>query len=235
MHATKGEVLGLMGPNGAGKTTLFDILSGQTRPTTGTVYLNEHDLTGYTAHQRARLGMGRTFQQAKLFQDLTVLQALHLALQRSWPSNSCASMLALPPAAKARRTRQAAADDLIDLLGLGAVAHRYVSELATGTRRLCELGCVAALGANVLLLDEPTAGFAHQEVERFIQVVRRLREHLDATVVVIDHDVPMMMELTDRLYVLEAGVVIAEGPPSLIYEDPRVAAAYLGAPTLSTA
>jgi ABC-type branched-subunit amino acid transport system ATPase component/ABC-type branched-subunit amino acid transport system permease subunit len=228
IHAHSGEILGVMGPNGAGKTTLFDTLSGQVRPSAGEVYLDGVDITGLSAHQRARRGLGRTFQQAKLFDDLTVLEALHLALQADTPSNSLTAMLGMPTARRSGRARQAAAIDLIDMLDLGEFRHRYVSELSTGTRRLAELGCVAALGAKVLLLDEPTAGFAHQEVERFVDVVRRLRAHLEATIVVIDHDVPMMLELTDRLYVLDLGVVIAEGSPSLLYENERVAAAYLG-------
>jgi ABC-type branched-subunit amino acid transport system ATPase component/ABC-type branched-subunit amino acid transport system permease subunit len=228
IHAHAGEILGVMGPNGAGKTTLFDTLSGQVRPTDGEVYLDGVDITGLSAHQRARRGLGRTFQQAKLFDDLTVLEALHLALQADTPSNSLTAMLGMPTARRSGRARQSSASDLIEMLDLGEFRHRYVSELSTGTRRLAELGCVAALGARVLLLDEPTAGFAHQEVERFIDVVRRLRAHLDATIVVIDHDVPMMLELTDRLYVLDLGVVIAEGSPSLLYENERVAAAYLG-------
>ena len=137
-------------------------------------------------------------------------------------------MLGTPGSRRSRRARQVVADELVELLALDDFRHRYVSELSTGIRRLTELGCVAALGAKVLLLDEPTAGFAHHEVERFIDVVRRLRAHLDATVVVIDHDVPMMLELTNRLYVLDLGLVIAEGPPSLLYDDQQVAAAYLG-------
>jgi ABC-type branched-subunit amino acid transport system ATPase component len=157
-----------------------------------------------------------------------VLEALHLALQRSTPSNSITSILGTPGSRRAGRQRHSAACELIDLLGLGEFRHRYVSELATGTRRLVELGCVAALGADVLLLDEPTAGFAHQEVDRFIEVVRGLRTHLGATIVVIDHDVPMMMALTDRVYVLEAGVVIAEATPATLFDDERVASAYLG-------
>ena len=228
IHAHAGEILGVMGPNGAGKTTLFDTLSGQVRPSAGEVYLDGVDITRLSSHQRARRGLGRTFQQAKLFDDLTVLEALHLALQADTPSNSLTAMLGMPTARRSGRARQASAGDLIEMLDLGEFRHRYVSELSTGTRRLAELGCVAALGAKVLLLDEPTAGFAHQEVERFIDVVRRLRAHLDATIVVIDHDVPMMLELTDRLYVLDLGVVIAEGSPSLLYENERVAAAYLG-------
>ncbi len=153
---------------------------------------------------------------------------MHLALQRSHPTRSITSILGTPASRRGGVDRQSEASDLIELLGLDEFRHRYVSDLATGTRRLAELGCVAALGADVLLLDEPTAGFAHREVERFVDVVRRLRMHLDATIVVIDHDVPMMMELTDRLYVLEAGIVIAEGPPSLLFENQRVATAYMG-------
>jgi ABC-type branched-subunit amino acid transport system permease subunit/ABC-type branched-subunit amino acid transport system ATPase component len=218
VRADAGEIVGLMGPNGAGKTTLFDTLSGRQRPAHGTVHLHGDDITGLPSYARARLGLGRTFQQARLFDDLTLLEVMRLALHQSTATTAAGS----------RRRREATALEIIDLLGLGPCTHRYVSELSTGTRRQAELACVAALGSSVLLLDEPTAGFAPSEVEHFVEALRALRSHLGATVVVIDHDVPMMVELADRLYVLEAGVVIAEGPPSIVHTDARVMAAYVG-------
>jgi ABC-type branched-subunit amino acid transport system ATPase component len=116
------------------------------------------------------------------------------------------------------------------MVGLESYRHRYAGELSTGTRRLVEVACVAALGARVLLLDEPTAGFTQGEVEEFVTVLRALRDTTGVTLIVIDHDVPMMVDLAERLYVLEAGRLLAEGSPSILHDDPRVAAAYLGAP-----
>jgi ABC-type branched-subunit amino acid transport system ATPase component/ABC-type branched-subunit amino acid transport system permease subunit len=226
--AMPGEIVGLVGPNGAGKTTLFDVLSGQLRPTAGRVLLEGVDVTGLRPEQRALLGLGRTFQQARLFDEMLLVDAFKVARERSEPSELVPSMLALPPSLAAERRKAIEADELVDLLGLRRYAGYHVAELSTGTRRLAELGCMVALGARVLLLDEPTAGIAQREVEAFRPVLREIRDHLDATLVLIEHDIPMIMGLVDRLYVLAAGRVIAEGPPQVLREDPAVIAAYLG-------
>ena len=228
LRAGHGEIVGLVGPNGAGKTTLFDVLSGQLRPDAGQVLLDGADVTGLRPERRAVLGLGRTFQQARLFDELLVVDVFKLARERSERSEVVPSLLGLPPSRQAERRKTLEADALVDLLGLGAYAHRHVVELSTGTRRLVELGCMVSLGARVLLLDEPTAGIAQREVEAFRPVLREIRDHLDATVVVIEHDIPTITDVADRLYVLAAGKVIAEGPPRLLREDPAVIAAYLG-------
>ena len=178
--------------------------------------------------QRARLGLGRTFQQARLFDDLALVDALKVALERDEPSEVVPSLLALPPSRAAERRKDVRAAELVDLLGLGDFASRHISELSTGIRRMAELGCVVALGADVVLMDEPTAGIAQREVEAFRPVLQEVRDHLGATVVLIEHDIPMVMSLVDRLYVLVSGAVIAEGPPALLRDDPAVIAAYLG-------
>ena len=228
LHANRSEIVGLMGPNGAGKTTLFDVLTGQVRPATGAVLLHGQEISSLSPQARARLGLGRTYQQARLFDDLTVLETLQVALERQDPSEAVPSLLGLPPSRIAESTKRRKADELVELLGLEEYAHRTASELPTGTRRFLELGAVIAMGTDVMLLDEPTAGFAQHEVEAFQPVLRRIRDELGATMVVVDHDVPMMADLVDRLYVLVTGVVIAEGPPSLLRENEDVARAYLG-------
>jgi ABC-type branched-subunit amino acid transport system ATPase component/ABC-type branched-subunit amino acid transport system permease subunit len=228
IRAEAGEIVGLMGPNGAGKTTLFDVLSGNLRPAHGRVLLNATDVTALPPHRRARLGLGRTFQQSRLFDDLTVRDATALAMECHEPSQVVPSALGLPNSRRAERRKADRADELLDLLGLGTYADRLVSELPTGVRKTVELGCVAAMGARILLLDEPTAGFGLREAEAFGPVVRSIRDRLGATVVVIEHDVPMIMDLADRLYVLEAGRVIAEGPPRILEEDEAVLASYFG-------
>jgi ABC-type branched-subunit amino acid transport system ATPase component/ABC-type branched-subunit amino acid transport system permease subunit len=228
MSVAAGEIVGLVGPNGAGKTTLFDVLSGMVRPQTGTVRLEGHDVTWLRPEQRARLGLGRTFQQARLFDDLDLLDAIEVALECRHPAETVPSILGLPPSRSAERAKAVRAGELVDLLGLGPFRHRRVAELSTGTRRLAELGCAIGLGARVLLLDEPTAGIAQREVEAFRPVLRQVRDHLDATMVVIEHDLPLIMDLADRMYVMAAGSVIAEGDPRRLREDPAVIAAYLG-------
>jgi ABC-type branched-subunit amino acid transport system ATPase component/ABC-type branched-subunit amino acid transport system permease subunit len=223
-----GEVLGLMGPNGAGKTTLFDVLSGNLRPLRGTVELAGRDITRLPAHRRSRLGLGRTYQQARLFADLTVIECVAVALERHRPSWLLPSMVAWPGSVRTERARMARAAEVLDLLDLTAYAHRPSSQLPTGLRRMAELGCVIALEPHVLLLDEPTAGFTHRETEAFGVTIHEVRRYLGATIVIIDHDVPLMRGLVDRLYVLAAGQVIAEGPPSILDSDAQVAEVYLG-------
>jgi ABC-type branched-subunit amino acid transport system ATPase component/ABC-type branched-subunit amino acid transport system permease subunit len=228
VRAAPGEIVGLVGPNGAGKTTLFDVLSGHLSPAAGRVVLDGRDITVLPPARRARVGLGRTFQQADLFGDMTVLDVLKVALERSEPSEVVPSLLGLPPSVDAERRKDLRAGELVDVLGMGPYAHLNASELSTGMRRIVELGTIVALGAHVLLLDEPTAGIAQREVEAFTPVLSDIRAHLGATVVVIEHDIPLIMGLVDRLYVMSAGAIIAEGSPSALREDPAVIAAYLG-------
>ena len=228
MHAEQGEIVGLMGPNGAGKTTLFDVLSGQIRPEDGTVLLHGVDVTHHRPEERARRGLGRTFQQARLFGEMPLVDAVKVALECDDVSETVPSVLGLPPSRRSEARKDVTANELLELLGLETFRRRQVSELSTGTRRMAELGCIVALGADVVLLDEPTAGVAQREVEAFRPVLREIRDHLGATLVVIEHDIPLMMSLVDRLYVLTSGEVLAEGDPQLLRDDPRVVAAYLG-------
>jgi ABC-type branched-subunit amino acid transport system ATPase component len=228
LRVAPGEIVGLVGPNGAGKTTLFDVVSGHLVPVAGRVRLDGVDVTALRPEDRARLGLARSFQQARLFDDLSVVEAFAVALEREEPSEVVPSLLGLPPSRAAERRKRVRAAELADLLGLGAVAHLPVSELSTGMRRIAELGCTVALGARALLLDEPTAGIAQREVEAFTPALHEIRDHLGATTLVIDHDIPMVSGLCDRVYVLVGGRVIAEGPPAILRTDPRVIAAYIG-------
>ena len=222
------EIVGVMGPNGAGKTTLFDVLSGHQRPDSGTVVLDGRDISSLPAHRRARLGLGRSFQQARLFEDMMLVDAVSLASERDMPTRLAPALVGTPRARRQERGRNEAALRILERLGLREHAHHQISELSTGTRRLAELACALALGAHLVLLDEPTAGLSHREVDDFVRVISELRVHLSMTVVVIDHDVAMMRSLVDRLYVLEAGNLIAAGPPSILDTDRRVVDAYMG-------
>jgi ABC-type branched-subunit amino acid transport system ATPase component len=223
-----GEVVGLVGPNGAGKTTLFDILSGHERPLWGSVELQGNDITLLPPERRARLGVARTFQQARLFDGLSVLECVKLALERKQPTETVPALLGFPPARVAEREKTARAAEIVDFMGLGPYRERLVSELSTGLRRLVEISLAVALEPSVLLLDEPTAGIAQREVEAFANVLLEVRAYLDATVVLIEHDLPLISSVSDRLYVLATGRVIAEGLPTRVREAPAVIAAYLG-------
>ena len=222
------EIVGIMGPNGAGKTTLFDVLSGHQRPTKGRVFLDGRDVSKASPQRRARQGLGRSFQQARLFEDMRLVDVVNMTLERDMPTNAVNAVLGTPGARRKDYLRTENAMSILAALDLGRHAHTRIGGLSTGSRRLAELACALALGAHVILLDEPTAGLTPQEVKAFTRIVTRLSKELGVTVVVIDHDVSMMRSLVDRLYVLEAGRLIAHGPPSILDTDERVIAAYIG-------
>jgi ABC-type branched-subunit amino acid transport system ATPase component/ABC-type branched-subunit amino acid transport system permease subunit len=226
IHADAGEVIGLIGNNGAGKSTLLNAVGGFV-PSRGTVELLGRDVSRKKAHQRARLGLGRTFQAASLYPELTVRDTVQVALEARRRSSFWGSLLVLPSLA-VERTRRAEAAELIDFLGLGRYADRYVAELSTGTRRIVELATVLAVAPRVICLDEPTAGVAQREAEAFGPLILRVKEELDATLVVVEHDLPLILSISDRVYCLEAGRVIAEGTPDDVRSNPRVVASYLG-------
>jgi ABC-type branched-subunit amino acid transport system ATPase component len=221
------EVVGLIGTNGAGKSTLLDAIGGFV-PATGRVLLEGRDLSRAGPATRARAGLGRTFQAARLFPELTLHETLMVALEARGRSGFWSSALALPASVRRERVRRSEADDLLDLLGLGPLADRRVDELSTGTRRVAELAGLLALGARVLCLDEPTAGVAQRDAEAFGPLLREVADDLGAAMVVIEHDLPLIMGLSDRVYCLDLGRVIAEGPPEQVRDDPAVVAAYLG-------
>jgi ABC-type branched-subunit amino acid transport system ATPase component len=172
--------------------------------------------------------MGRIFQDARLFGDLTVREAVMVALEARERSELLPSLLALPPSGRAERAKRAPADEVIAFLGLGRYADLPIASLSTGSRRIVELACLLAQEARLLLLDEPTAGVAQREAEAFGPLIASLRGELDATVVIIEHDIPLVSAMSDRLYCLSLGEVIAEGTPDQVRADPAVVAAYLG-------
>lgn len=222
-----GEIVGLIGTNGAGKTTILNAVSGLL-PSTGLVELFGRDISGLPAHRRARLGQGRAFQNARLFASLTVRETLMVALESRQRSLLVPSILALPPSPIAERRKRREAEEIISYLGLGRYADALMGELSTGTRRIVELGALIALDSRLLLLDEPTAGVAQRETEAFGPLIQTIQRELGASILIIEHDMPMVMSISDRIYCLEAGRVIAEGAPASIRENPAVIASYLG-------
>ncbi|HSM65942.1 MAG TPA: MFS transporter, partial [Ilumatobacteraceae bacterium] len=219
IHA--GEIVGVIGPNGAGKTTVFDLVSGFTPSTAGTIMLNGRDISSTTAAERARLGLGRSFQDARLFPELTVSETLAIAQERFVGSRSVfAAALHLPMAVDSEQQVALRTDELIELMGLGEYRHSFVRELSTGTRRVVDLACLVAHRPAVILLDEPTSGIAQREVEALSPVVRRLRDEMGASLVIVEHDIPFVSGVSDRLLALEQGRVIATGPPADVLEHP---------------
>jgi ABC-type branched-subunit amino acid transport system ATPase component/ABC-type branched-subunit amino acid transport system permease subunit len=225
-HAQPGEVVGLIGTNGAGKSTLLNAIGGYVA-SDGGVSLLGGDISGLASYQRARLGLGRTFQAATLFPELTVRETVQLALEAREQTSFWGSLLWFP-SIKPERRKRAEAAELIDYLGLGRYADRFIAELSTGTRRVVELASVLAVAPRVLCLDEPTAGVAQREAEAFGPLIKRVQQELDATLIVVEHDLPLILSISDRVYCLEAGSVIAVGTPADVRADPRVIASYLG-------
>ncbi|HZQ28376.1 MAG TPA: MFS transporter [Acidimicrobiales bacterium] len=225
-----GDVVGIIGPNGAGKTTLFDVISGYTKPDEGAVHIGGVDVTGFGPDARARLGLSRSFQNARLFPALTVRENIALALEQRLTSRSIlAAAFWLPKQRKSERRAFRRVDYLIDLLNLGAFADKFVTELSTGSRRMVDMACVMASEPKALLLDEPSSGVAQSEVEVLAPVVRRLARETGCGVLVIEHDIPLITALSDRLIAMELGAVVTEGNPRDVVDDPRVVQAYLGA------
>ena len=222
------ELVGLIGTNGAGKSTLMNAIGGFV-PADGRVEVLGRDVTNLPAYRRHRLGLGRTFQAARLYDDLSVRETVMVALEARERSRIVPSMLHVPPSPGAERRKRAEADDILGVLGLGDVAAQPAATLSTGTRRLVELAGQLALGARVVLLDEPTAGLSQHETEAFAPRLREIQRDLDAAILLIEHDMPLVMSVSDRVYCLEAGLVIAEGAPAAVRADPLVIASYLGA------
>jgi ABC-type branched-subunit amino acid transport system ATPase component/ABC-type branched-subunit amino acid transport system permease subunit len=220
-----GETLGLIGPNGAGKTTTFELLGGFVKADAGKVLYQDQDVTDLGPEARARLGLIRSFQDAALFPTLTVAETVRLSLEKEHPTPFFASVLGLPTDERAKR---ALVDDLLDFMGLGKYRSSQVQELSTGTRRITEIACLVALRPTLLLLDEPSSGVAQRETEALGALLEELKRELALTLVVIEHDIPMIMSLSDRIVAMADGEVISSGTPSHVRNDPAVVEAYLG-------
>ncbi|WP_245916382.1 ABC transporter ATP-binding protein [Nocardioides gansuensis] len=217
----EGSIHALVGPNGAGKTTLFNLLSGFLSVSEGSIELFGRDITGLAPERIAHLGVARSFQITSLFEHLTPLEHVELALQgmtrdgyRFWRSD------------RSLRRFRARADELIEEVGLAALADRPAGVLAYGQKRALEMALVAALNPKVLLLDEPTAGMGVEDVDRTIELVRRISQ--GRTVVFVDHNMHVVGSLADRVTVLQSGAVLAEGTYDEVRRDERVVTAYLG-------
>ena len=230
MVIRRSRIVGIVGANGAGKTTLFDVISGHVEPDKGSLLLDGRtELSGLSPTRRARLGIGRSFQNALLFESLTVAETLAVAYERQVHRvGLIGGALRLPAARRGERRVREQVDGRVDVVGLGAFRAKFISELSTGSRRIVELAGILAMRPRLLLLDEPSSGIAQREVEALADLLRRVQSELECTVVVIEHDIPMLRGLADELYAMETGRVIAHGTPDEVLSDPAVVRSYLG-------
>ncbi len=231
LELAPGEIVGLIGANGAGKTTLMNAISGFVPISSGRVELFGHDVTRMAPHMRSRMGMARCFQGARLFEGLTVAETLEVSLQGRNPIPMTGALLALPPVVEEGRRRAARVDELAAASGLVRYLDLPIEALSTGTRRIVELVAALARNPGLIMLDEPTAGVAQREVEAFGPLIRELRDVSGVAILIIEHDLPLVMSVSDRIVALAQGAVICDGPPAVVREHPEVIASYLGEDT----
>ena len=226
----KNEIYGLIGPNGAGKTTVFNMLTGVYLPTTGTFRLMGEELKGKTQEQINRRGIARTFQNIRLFSNMTVIRNVMVGLH-NLPEYKCSlveSILRLPKHFKVEREMRQRAKELLEIFGLLEERNQLAYNLPYGKQRRLEIARALATSPRLLLLDEPAAGMNPQETAELMETIRFVRDKFDMTILLIEHDMSLVSGICDRLTVLNFGVTLAEGDVSTVLNDPAVVKAYLG-------
>ncbi|WP_069160184.1 ABC transporter ATP-binding protein [Nocardia altamirensis] len=230
-----GELFAIIGPNGAGKTSLFNCLSGVYRPQQGSIVLDEESLLGRRPDAIARMGVARMFQNIELFENLTVLDNLKLGRHLHLNYSAFAAALYLGKARKAERLAREFVEDLVHFLGLESVRHQPVGMLPFGIKKRVELGRALAMEPKLLLLDEPVAGMNAEETEDMARFILDVRGEMGISMIMVEHDMRLVMDLADRIMVLDFGKRISLGTPAEVRVDPAVIAAYLGGADSETA
>jgi ABC-type branched-subunit amino acid transport system ATPase component len=225
----EGEIIGLIGPNGAGKTTIFDILSGLLPADSGKIWFQGLDVTSWGADKRASLGLGRSFQDARIFPTLTVAENIAIGLERHLNERDhLAALLNLPAVQQQEEDVAFTVEDLIELMSLGAFRDKFVAELSTGSRRIVDLAMAIAHDPTVLLLDEPSSGIAQRETEALGPLLKRIQHEAGCALLVIEHDMPLISSISDEIIALDLGAVVTQGLPEAVLADSHVVSSYLG-------
>lgn len=224
----KGELYGLIGPNGAGKTTVFNILTGVYKPTSGRVYLGGEDITGKTPIEVNKKGIARTFQNIRLFNNLTVLENVMVGLSNQIPCSVAESVLRLPRHKKSEKEATARALELLEIFGLAEFADYLASNLPYGKQRKLEIARAMATNPKLLLLDEPAAGMNPNETQELMDDITFIRKKFDITILLIEHDMRLVSGICEKLTVLNFGTELAVGNTADVLNDPEVIKAYIG-------
>jgi len=223
-----GELVGLIGPNGAGKTTVFNLVSGVYRPTSGDIRFRGESIVGLAPHDTARHGITRTFQNIRLFGGMSVVENVKVARHHRTRSGLLASMIRTRSFRDEETAIQADAMELLRLVGLCERANDSPTSLPYGLQRRLEIARALAGAPDVLLLDEPAAGMNHTEVDDLVTLIRRIQQERELSILLIEHQMPLVMSICKRVYVMDFGEVIAHGTPGEIQNNPTVVEAYLG-------
>ncbi len=224
-----GDITSLIGPNGAGKTTLFNCITGMIAPSAGAVRFEGRDIAGMGAHRISRFGIARTFQNLALFGGLSVLENLMVGAYQRGRSGLLAGALLTPRARRERCEAESAAREMLAFLGMEYAADLSPSELPYGRQKQIEFGRALMQKGRLLLLDEPMAGMGAAEKGEMTELIRRVRRDVGLTVLIVEHDIPVIMNISDKIVVLDFGRKIADGAPQEVRSNPAVVAAYLGA------
>ena len=224
----KGQLYGLIGPNGAGKTTIFNLLTGVYKPNMGTIHLDGMNITGKKTMEINRAGVARTFQNIRLFKELTVLDNVKAGLHNQYSYSAIAGILRLPKYFKVEKTMDEKAVELLKVFDLDREKDTLASNLPYGKQRKLEIARALATKPKILFLDEPAAGMNPQETTELTELIHQIKEQFNLTVVLIEHDMSLVMKICERIYVLDYGKCIAHGTPDAIKNNRRVIEAYLG-------